>query len=58
MAPEVFISDEYTTKADLWSIGVMMYYMYFKDFPYEVKANIYNLPPNQIKNLFNKNSTS
>ena len=54
MAPELFISDQYTDKADLWSIGVMMYYMYFKEFPYEVKMNIFNLPANQIKNIFNQ----
>lgn len=54
MAPEIFIENKYNRKADLWSIGVMMYYMYFREFPYDIKQGMFNLPPNQIKNIFNK----
>ena len=25
MAPEIFLSDQYDAKADLWSIGVILY---------------------------------
>ena len=37
MAPEVLLYQKYGTKADLWSIGVMIYYIHFKDFPFDFK---------------------
>ena len=54
MAPEIFIKNQYDRRADLWSIGVMMYYMCFKDYPYDIKGNMFSLPKNQIINIFNK----
>ena len=36
MAPEILEGEEeYDYKCDLWSIGVIIYQMYFKDFPYK-----------------------
>ena len=54
MAPEIFIKNQYDRRADLWSIGVMMYYMCFKDYPYDIKENMFRLPKNQVINIFNK----
>ena len=34
MAPEVLNGQEYTNKADLWSIGVIIYYLLFKKYPF------------------------
>ena len=33
-SPEILEKKEYNHKVDLWSIGVMIYYMYFKEFPF------------------------
>ena len=54
IAPEIFINHQYDRKADLWSIGVMMYYMYFKDHPYDLKEGMLQLTQNELKNIFNK----
>ena len=37
LAPEVYQGQEYDSKADLWSIGVTLYYCYFKEYPYSYK---------------------
>ena len=34
MAPEVLMDREYNYKADLWSIGVLMYQLYFGTYPF------------------------
>ena len=34
MAPEVLNGREYTNKADLWSVGVIIYYLVFKKYPF------------------------
>lgn len=34
MAPEIFLSDQYTAKADLWSIGVILYEAIFGRAPF------------------------
>lgn len=36
MAPEV-IKGSYNCKADMWSVGVVMYWMFFSDFPFKGK---------------------
>ena len=35
IAPEVIASKEYGSKADLWSLGLIIYYCYFKEYPYK-----------------------
>ena len=35
-APEILLRKKYSQKGDLWSIGVMIYYMYFKEFPFDI----------------------
>ena len=43
-APELLVGDEYDYKVDLWSIGVILYRLYFNEFPYngETQVAIYN----------------
>ena len=35
MAPEILEGKEYNTKCDLWSLGVIIYQLYTKKFPFE-----------------------
>ena len=35
MAPEIMMDQQYNDKSDLWSIGIMMYNLHFKDLPYQ-----------------------
>ena len=35
MAPEIMMGKAYDDKSDLWSIGVMMYQLYYKQIPYQ-----------------------
>ena len=35
MAPEIMMNYQYDNKSDLWSIGVMMYQLYYREIPYE-----------------------
>ena len=40
MAPELLLgADEYTSKSDLFSIGVMVYKLYFNEFPFQMPKN-------------------
>ena len=48
-APEIFTGEEYDEKCDLWSLGVLIYYLYFKKLPYPGKTPIALI--NNIKNL-------
>ena len=54
MAPEILKGEGeiYDNKCDLWSIGIILYQLYFKDYPYKgtTEVAIYN----QIKNLGKK----
>ena len=61
MAPELILRKPYNSKADLWSIGVMIYIMAFKNIPFPVTANIFNQSEANIKKIFsakNKKKTS
>ncbi len=42
MAPEVFLGKEYNQKADLWSIGVIIYFMYFNEYPFQNSNELLN----------------
>ena len=35
MAPEIMMNYPYNDKSDLWSVGVMMYQLYYREVPYE-----------------------
>ena len=37
MAPEILKGEKNLLKCDLWSIGIIIYYMYFKEYPYNGK---------------------
>ena len=49
MAPEILAGEEYDSKCDLWSLGVIIYQLFFKKYPYDAltEVAIYN----KIKNL-------
>ena len=40
MAPEIINDEENLSKSDLWSIGIIIYYMYFKEYPYNGKNEV------------------
>ena len=46
MAPEISQGIKYSQKADLWSVGVMIYYMHFKEYPFGYSYD--------VNTLFNK----
>ena len=48
MAPEILEGEEYDNKCDLWSIGIIIYQLYFKDYPYKAKTLVGLF--NEIKN--------
>ena len=52
MAPEMLFGEKYNYKCDLWSLGVIIYILYFKNFPYKAD-NEFGLTK-QIKNLGQK----
>ena len=35
MAPEIMLGKKYDDKSDLWSIGIMMYQLHYKEIPYK-----------------------
>ena len=43
-APELLIGDDYDYKVDLWSIGIILYRLYFNEFPYngDTQVAIFN----------------
>ena len=57
MAPEILNENPYNNKVDLWSIGIIMYQMYFNKFPtFDNNDFIVDLPDEDIyfKNLLEK----
>ena len=55
MAPEILTYKNYTDLADLWSVGVIMYELLFKETPVKGE-NLYKLVNNLKKYNFNKHS--
>ena len=51
MAPEIILNQPYDSKADLWSLGIIIYFMYFNDLPFDKKNYLKNVLYNcHIKN--------
>ena len=40
MAPEIMMNSPYNEKSDLWSVGVMMYQLYYREVPYEGNTEV------------------
>ena len=40
MAPEVLKEEEYNSKCDIWSLGIIIYQLYFKEYPYNGNTEI------------------
>ena len=40
MAPEVLNCEDYNYKCDLWSLGVIIYQLFFKEYPYKGESEI------------------
>ena len=38
MAPEILLEEEYDSKCDIWSLGVIIYQLYFKQYPYNAQT--------------------
>jgi len=61
MAPEVLEGEKYNYKCDLWSLGVIIYILYFKSYPYmgmnelALKNQIRSLGKKALKSSGNKN---
>lgn len=51
MAPEILLEQKYNNKSDLWSIGVLIYFLYFRAFPYPI-INMYD--KDEIKKVLSK----
>ena len=55
MAPEILKGENYNEKCDLWSLGILLYVLCFKEYPYkgktsaEILENIKNLGKNNLK---------
>jgi len=49
MAPEVLNEERYNYECDLWSLGVIIYLLYFKNYPYPAMNEMALI--NQINNL-------
>ena len=68
VAPEILKGEKYNDKCDLWSLGVNIYKLKTKDFPYKGKVDIdilnqineigqkvlYNIDNRQLRNLLSK----
>ena len=39
MAPEILQGDKYGRECDLWSLGVMIYTLFFKEFPFDAETD-------------------
>ena len=57
-APEVIDEKKYTEKSDLFSLGILIYFLYFKEYPFEGKTNneILNNKKKGILKELSKNS--
>ena len=40
MAPEILNEEGYNSKCDIWSLGIIIYQLYFKEYPYNGNSDI------------------
>ena len=40
MAPEILNGENYTLKSDIWSLGIIIYFMLNKEYPYNGKTEV------------------
>jgi len=52
MAPEIIERKKYNQQCDLWSLGVIIYFLYFKEFPYNDNTEVALI--NRIKKVGKK----
>ena len=52
MAPEILEGEKYNIECDLWSLGIILHLLYFKDYPYKAEMDFAILK--QIKSLKDK----
>jgi len=53
-APELFYNNIFTVKADIWSLGVILYVMLFKTYPFKFRGeNIFEYFQNAMKQEIN-----
>ena len=52
MAPEILKGKEYSYSCDYWSIGILIYYLYYGEYPF---GNNTNQPDTIYKEIINKN---
>ena len=49
MAPEVLLNKKYDDKADLWSIGILIYILHFKEIPFDFNININDINDEDVE---------
>ena len=40
MSPEILAGEEYDNETDLWSLGVIIYQLFFKKYPYDGETEV------------------
>ena len=58
MAPEILNGEKYNSKCDIWSLGIIIYQLYFKEYPFKGDneiALLRNINNNGQKYLKNTN---
>ena len=60
MAPEVLSGEDYNYKCDLWSLGVIIYQLFFKEYPYkgDTEIALYRKINNEGHTLLKKSGDS
>ena len=53
-APEILKDESFSKKSDLWSLGIIIYYMLFKEYPYNGKTENQINSNKILKNIGNK----